>query len=513
MPPAASTTHSTTKLYAGNRRGDSGTRSRAPDGTRDCAAGEVILLTSLQFAKSTKNTQSTAREQEEQLSDLFVLIRHGERQDHADRTWKGNALLPLYDPPLSNAGRKQSFETALKYLALRQERKVEQRIRGTFTLFLVSPFHRCIETAAVINVIAFNGSLPMYVEPLLSDWQQAKVFRTAPVLGGSYITSGGPRVPGAEADRLFFRPQLEALRATLIPFLKTRAAHEAELLAEYKIGAGVASTWATQAEEWLDTHSALPVWTCAATTRIIEAKVASQSDGAGEARATSRRAARASQQFPSQDTSKEGYHGCGVVHPEGKSDLVWRCEQVMSTHFLRCAAVESDTMVPSAIQDAVAAERKTRLPKYFQIWAERTAEDRESAGPPALLPPMHVMAITHADVVSTLLEVCCPKYHDKGAGYSVPYCSVTALQRHNNYYRIPTAEERQRREATASAFARAQKSGKCYAKKKGNTLPSRNQLAAPIRARPLPPLPVEWNVEAVGSTDLLRTRIVIEYTK
>ncbi|KAG5484315.1 hypothetical protein LSCM4_07881 [Leishmania orientalis] len=513
MPPAASATHSTAKLYVGNPRSVSGTCSRAPNDKREYAADGAILLTALQFAKSTKDTQCTAREQEEQLSDLLVLIRHGERQDHADRAWKGNALLPLYDPPLSDAGRKQSFETALKYLALRQERKVEQRIRGTFTLFLVSPFHRCIETATVINVIAFKGRLPMYVEPLLSDWQRVKVFRTAPVLGGSYMASEGPSVPGAEGDRLLFRPKLEALRATLIPFLKARAAHEAELLAEYNIGSGVASTWATLAEEWLDTHAALPVWTCAATTSSIEAKVASQCNGVDEVRATGRRAAKSSQHFPPPDTSNEEYRGCGVAYPEGKSDLVRRCEQVVSTHFLRCAAVESDTMVPSAIQTAVAAERKTRLPKYFQIWAERTAEDRESAGPPALLPPMHVMAITHADVVSTLLEVCCPKYHDKGAGYSVPYCSVTALQRHNNYYRIPAAEERQRREASASTLARAQKHGRCYAKKKGNTLPSKNQLTAPIRTRPLPPLSVEWNVQAVGSTDLLRTRIVIEYTK
>ncbi|GET86898.1 hypothetical protein, conserved [Leishmania tarentolae] len=512
MPPAAATTHSTTKPYAPNCSSSPESRSRAPNDTRTFTADEVTLLTAPQFAKATKDTQSTARQQEKQLSDLFVLIRHGERQDHIDRAWKGNALLPHYDPPLSNAGRMQSFETALRYFAFRQEGKVEQRIRGTFTLFLVSPFHRCIETAAVMNVIAFEGRLPMYVEPLLSDWQQVKVFRTAPVLGGSYTTSGGLGVPAAKGDRLLFRPQVEALRATLIPFLRTRAAEETELLAQYNIRSEVASAWSTLAEEWLNTHTALPVWTCAATTSFIETKVASRSDGAGKVRATSRRSAKSCQASPL-DASNEGYRGCGMPHPEGKSDLVRRCEQVMNTHFLRCAAAESETMVPLAIQTAVAAERKTRLPKYFQIWAERTAENRESAGPPALLPPMHVMAITHADVVSTLLEVCCPKYHDKGAGYSVPYCSVTTLQRHNNYYRIPTAEERRRREASVSILAPAQKHGKYYAKKKGNMLPTKNQLMTPTQTRPLSPLPVEWNVEAVGSTDLLRTRIVIQYAK
>ncbi|KAG5509535.1 hypothetical protein JKF63_06240 [Porcisia hertigi] len=485
--------------------------SHAREGARVSAADSVTLLTAPLFAKATKDIQSTARHQEEQLKDLFVLIRHGERQDHADRAWKGNALLPFYDPPLSNAGRMQCFETALKYFALRQERRVEQRIRGTFTLFLVSPFHRCIETAAVMNVIAFEGRMPMYVDPLLSDWQQAKVFRTAPLLGGSYVSSGAPSLPGAEGDRLLFQPQVEALRTTLIPFLRTRASEETELLAEYNIGPGVVSAWVKYAEEWLNTHTSLPVWTCSATTSAIEAKIASHSDGAAGMRAACRTATKSSQSCSS-DGLNEGYHGCGVAHPEGKSDLVRRCEQMMKTHFLRCDAGGSGSMVPLSLQTAVAMERKTRLPKYFQVWAERTAANRESAGPPALLPPMHVMAITHADVVSTLLEVCCPKYHDKGAGYSVPYCSVTTLQRYNNYYRIPTMEERQQRKASVSTAA-PQKRGKGYVKKRGNMLPSRNQLTAPIRTKPLSPLPVEWNVETVGSTDLLRTRIVIQYAK
>ncbi|KAK7198644.1 Histidine phosphatase superfamily (branch 1) [Novymonas esmeraldas] len=511
MPSAVAGTHSTPEQN-GESRSVPGSRRGARDDVYASETEEVTLLTALQFAKASKCTQSTARQQEEQLRDLLVLIRHGERQDHADRAWRGNSLLPLYDPPLSHAGRKQSFETALMYYALRQERKVEQRIRGTFTLFLVSPFHRCIETAAVMNVVAFEGRLPLFVDPLMADWQQAKVFRTAPVLGGSYACGEGT-AHRADGDRLVFRPQIEALRATLLPFLKTRGAEDAELLAEYGIGPEVMGAWATLAEEWLNRHTSLPVWTCAASTCTIEEKVTSQLSGVDGVRAACRRTPKGSPPSPLSDTVGEGHHGCGVAHPESRADLVRRCEQVLGAHFLRCASTESEAMTPRRIQAAVAAERKTRLPKYFQAWRERTAEDREAAGPPALLPPVHVMAITHADVVSALLEVCCPKYHDKGAGYSVPYCSVTTLQRHNNYYRIPTAEERLQRESGTSAAAPGARHSNGHAKKKGNMLPTKNQPPAATQKKPLPPISVDWTVEGVGCTEQLRTRIVIQYGK
>lgn len=512
MPPVATPAHPNAREHVSVSTG--GRRSRPAD--------EVTLLTALQFAKSAKSSQSTAREQEEHLSDVLVLIRHGERQDHADRAWKGNALLPLHDPPLSNAGRKQSFETALKYFALRQEKKVEQRINGTFTLFLVSPFHRCIETAAIMNVVAFEGRLPMYVDPLLADWQQAKVFRTPPVLGGAYATCEPPRTRGAAGDGLCFRLQLESLRATLVPFLKSRAAEELALLGEYGISAAVASSWAALAEGWLDVHTSLPVWTCAAVASAISDRLANTPSAASVSeRGAAQRPSRGGASSPPTKSETGAaaaatdalFRGCGVVHPEGKSDLVRRCELVMHTHFLRGGATQPESMVPWAVQKAVEVEQRTRLPKYFQTWLERTPEDRDAAGPPALLPPMHVMAVTHADVVSTLLEVCCPKYHDKGAGYSVPYCSITALHRHNNFYRIPTAEERQRLESSVCATASAAKGGKGRAKKKGNTLSPKTQVVAPVRTKPLPPLSVEWEVDSVGSTDLLRTRIVIQYTK
>ncbi|KPA76528.1 hypothetical protein ABB37_07822 [Leptomonas pyrrhocoris] len=504
---------------ANNQRGKGhGNSCSAGNDAIGASAGTITFLTAPLFAKATKNTQSSAREQEEQFSDLLVLIRHGERQDHADRAWKGTALLPLYDPPISNAGRMQSFETALKYYALRQEKKIEQRIRGTFTMFLVSPFHRCIETAAVMNIIAFEGKLPMYVDPLLSDWQQAKVFRTAPLLGGVYVRHPDADIEDAHGDRLLFCPQLEALRATLVPFLKTRAAEASDLLAEYGISAEVAASWVGVGEQWLDSHATIPVWTSAAVTTSIVEKIEAQRtctipDAVGE-RTTCRRGGKGPLPPPSRDAGTgSAFKGCGVPHPEGKADLVRRCEQVVATHYLQSSPASSQSMVPRSIQHAAANERKTRLPKYFQTWAERPAEEREATGALALLPPMHVIAVTHADIVSTLLEVCCPKYHDKGAGYSVAYCSITALQRHNNFYRIPPLEERQRAEASANGRGTSQRCSKGYPKKKMTATPSKSQLTGLVKTRVPPPFSAEWTVESVGSTDLLRTRIVIQYSK
>lgn len=495
-------------------------KSQAHGNSRDATAEDAVtFLTAPLFAKATKNTQSTAREQEEQLSDLLVLLRHGERQDHADRAWRGNALLPLYDPPLSNAGRKQSFETALKYYALRQEKKVEQRVCGTFTMFLVSPFHRCIETAVVMNVVAFGGRLPMYVDPLLADWQQAKVFRSAPMLGGAYVRRAGDGTESVDGDCLLFRPQLEALGATVLPFLRSRAAEDSELIAEYGIAAEVVASWSDVSEQWLGSHATLPVWTSAAVTTTIansvDAQRTSSSRDAPGGQTPKRRGGKSPLLSPASDADASFlYRGCGVPYPESKADLVRRCEQFMLTHYTQSAAAPSLAMVPRAVQQAAADEKKTRLPKYFQTWAERSAEDRESAGTPALLPPMHVMAVTHADIVSTLLEVCCPKYHDIGAGYSVAYCSITALQRHNNFYRIPPLAERQRTEASVCAHGAGQQRGsKGYSKKRSNAMPSRSQLSAPMKAQAPTPLPVDWTVESVGSTDLLRTRIVIQYSK
>lgn len=504
-------------------------QDRHGNGSSDGVADDpVVLMTASLFAKATKKPNLSAREQEEEFSDLFVLIRHGERLDHVDRAWKGNALLPLYDPPLSNVGRKQSFETALKYYALQQEKRVEQRIRGMFSLLVISPFHRCVETAVLMNIIAFEGNLPIYVNPLLSDWQQAKVFRSAPILGGYFCTTPSP---DGESDnsfpRLYFCPQLEAIKNALIPFLRSRATEETALLEEYRITPEVASRWAASAERWVSSHSSLPVWTSLPAAVAVQERISvgnapssSQSPFGQERRANLRQPSKAVP--PSSPTSLSHARICGVPHPEGKQDLVRRCEQIVSTHFLRCGTTSSELMVPRSVARAVEVEQKERLPKYFQTWQERPADDRQEAGSPALLPPMHVMAITHADVISTMLEVCCPKYHDKGAGYSVPYCSITALQRHNNYYRIPPVEERQgnifsRAGCASQAQSRKGNKQRCHVGnnncKRNVAVPTKNMTSAMRKPQTLAPLSVDWNVFSVGCTDLLRTRVVISYDK
>lgn len=494
--------------------------NQAVSGTQ---SGDVVFMTSPLFAKGTKNPNYTPHDQEALFSDQLVLVRHGERQDHVDRTWKGTNLLPLYDPPLSNDGRKQSFETALKYYSLLQEKRVEERIRGSFSLFLVSPFTRCIETAVIINVVAFNGSLAMFVDPMLSDWQQTKVFRTAPTLGGYYTVPGRRQ---KNAKELLFHPPVEALRASLVPFFQSRGLDEN--LAEHSIPPEAAKRWVRCVERWLDTHHTLPVWTSDATEDALQSRINALKPGAGGSSPEPAGSAPSNSKGTGKKTVGDGGEAavaqCGVSFPEGKADLLRRCERVVQTHFLRGDNGASQSMVPASVAAAVAKERRDKLPKYFQGPDEQPAEFRELAGPPALLPPMHVMAVTHADIVSGVLEACCPKHHTKTAGYSVPYCSTTILTRHNNYYRIPPLEERHdgvdrgsgggdgagKRSSGGKANMRGKQSQRCGATA-GAKAPG--VLVAKKSAPPPAPLPVDWKVEEVGNTAQLRTRIVIQYDK
>lgn len=70
------------------------------------------------------------------MQNLFVM-RHGERMDDADPTWVAKAARP-WDPPLTEKGHLQAQEKGKK---LRSEGLLVTRI-------LVSPFYRCVQTAA-----------------------------------------------------------------------------------------------------------------------------------------------------------------------------------------------------------------------------------------------------------------------------------------------------------------------------------------------------------------------------
>jgi hypothetical protein len=65
------------------------------------------------------------------------VMRHGHRQDEADPTWTVSSERP-YDPPLSEEGRLQAFETG-KVLAE----------RAHFCAIVCSPFLRCLQVRSV----------------------------------------------------------------------------------------------------------------------------------------------------------------------------------------------------------------------------------------------------------------------------------------------------------------------------------------------------------------------------
>lgn len=519
------------------------------------AKDDVVFMTAPLFAIGTKNPLNTAYVQEQLLHDQLTLIRHGERQDHVDKAWKGNGLLPLSDPPLSSTGRKQSFETALKYFTLLQEKTVEQRIQGTFSAILVSPFHRCLETALILNIVAFEGSLAMFVDPQLSDWQQQKVFRVAPTLGGCYTfaeegtrprkassKSGDMETKANNGGSLVFKPQHEALRVALEPFFQTRAGELDTIAETHKVTADVAAAWSTHLDVWLANHESLPVWTSAATEAAIVAQLtrreeepqkqfqqqgATTSGGGRNGNHPDSSSTSSGQKAPkggwpsgkttpgpSECADATRYAQCGVPHPEGKADLQRRCQQVEQTHFLRSEA--SLQQIPTLVQAAMAKEQKERLPKYFQVYDARPEASRQRAGPPALLPPMRVMIITHADVVSGIVDACCPKHLGDASGKSVPYCSVTVLTRHNNYYRIPPPEERLAQAGGGGGGSSPKGKGRGRGSGGGGGKNQNQQatVTAPTRggASPLESFPVGWQVEVVGSTDLLvTTRVVLQF--
>ncbi|CCW61897.1 unnamed protein product [Phytomonas sp. EM1] len=475
--------------------------------------GEIIPMTASLFACATKNSKLSLSDQEEYFRDELTLIRHGERQDHADRGWRGSHLLSVQDPPLSNAGRMQSFETALRYYALQREKTVEQRIRGRVSFFLVSPFHRCIETAIILNIVAFQGSLAIFINPQLSDWQQSKVFRSPPVLSGQYAMSQTGRIDnGGNGKLLFFYPQVKALRASLVPFLQMRAEEvgKGTITDALPVPPEVAREWVRTLEMSLDDHLELPVWTDSASQSFIldkiEASNPQNSDDGHHSTTTL---------FPSLSTSSD-YFGCGVKHPERRADLLKRCQQVVETYFLNSES--SVLTIPASVRASVEIERRNQLPKYFiPRSSERRTSKNQTQTPLALLPPLHVMVVTHGDVIAGLVEICCPKYLSHGDGVSVPYCSITTLTRHNNYYRIPSLNERQK--VDSKAVSSANRGHGASKKAQGalcmqSAVPYGNLAASLLHETASVGslgLSMNWQVEEFGSTDLLRTRIFIRY--
>jgi len=82
---------------------------------------------------------AAARQQQQQ--QRVVVMRHGDRLDHADPMWPAHKPRP-WDPPLTDAGVLRAWTVGKRIRA--------QAAADGYQLHrvLVSPFHRCLQTAA-----------------------------------------------------------------------------------------------------------------------------------------------------------------------------------------------------------------------------------------------------------------------------------------------------------------------------------------------------------------------------
>lgn len=388
-------------------------------------------VTHLQLAASVKRSTEKSPQARDfsQLKDNLIFLRHGERLDHVDRSWKG------VDPPLSLAGRLQAVETALYFRNFHRAKDVETRLKGMLSFIVSSPFHRCIETALLVNIVAFDGLLPFYVDPLLSDWLQARVFRVCPLLRGHYHYV-------KDDSNIYYAPDTAAIRDELLPFLTNCAANN-DLLSKGNVSKGCAEKWAGILERWCS-DSEILTWTSPTMCESLYNHIAAKEC----------------------DSISELYRFCGAPYPESKKDLGNRCQVFLSSQFLHDAAIKPwHYYIPDAILAAVEKERKEKLPSHVKCSSDLPLS---KSIPVALLPPARVLAVTHADVISGMMNACCPT--QRIATTSVPYCSMTVLERSNNFYCASNSID----------------------------------TAQPIQSLP-------WTATQIGSLDALSTRIVLRF--
>eukprot|EP00796_Vickermania_ingenoplastis_P004309 gene4310-3124_t len=383
----------------------------------------VQPMTHLQMALAIKKSDGGSPHPGhlKELSDTLILLRHGERLDHVDRAWKGS------DPPLSPAGKRQSLETALHFFSKQKDKQLENRLTGLLSMFMSSPFHRCLETVLIINIVGFSGSLPLYVNPLLSDWLQSKVFRSPPLLRGHYMYD-------ASDSEIRFIADNSALREDLGAFLAS-ASGDTELLSKYGVQHAVAEGWVGLLNSWCATHEKLPVWTSPNMCEQLYADIVVYSSERDSDVPTSFK--RASKNSKS-GAKEAGYSQCGVPHPETRRDLLQRCEEFIRSQYTRDPTLKPwNYYIPPLVMEAVYHEQKNSLPSYMKSLDNHTDKHKPlDSSSHALLPPMHVLCSTHADVVSGIVETACPKQRLPSKGISVPYCSMTVLRRRNNFYHM-----------------------------------------------------------------------------
>lgn len=109
----------------------------------------------LSSLSSLSSSSSSMRDKER----LIYTVRHGERVDNVDKSWKTTRKEKgetWDDPPLTDRGLKQASETGIRLSSL------------PITAVFVSPFTRTIQTATQI-LTQFSSPPPMYIEPGLSE--------------------------------------------------------------------------------------------------------------------------------------------------------------------------------------------------------------------------------------------------------------------------------------------------------------------------------------------------------
>lgn len=464
-------------------------------------------MTHAQLASTLKQAggRGPQREDIDSLSDILLLLRHGERLDHVDRTCKES------DPPLSPSGRLQALETALFFRRLQRDNKIETRLKGLISIFISSPFCRCIETAVIINIVGFGGSLPLFINPLLSDWLQTKVFRAVPTLRGHYTCEES--ADGEDGNNIFYAPDIVSLQGDISLFLENYS-QDSTFLETNSIQPNVAKEWTHQLASWCKAHPALPVWTSSPVRSLLQIGIKALSEEQIDKHLVCQRRLGEEEKDKKEritERNKRRYNSCGISFPESRKELLQRCQEFISVHFnanepfRQCCC-----SIPSLVIEAIKQEKKKALPTNWKAACElergfvNSGSKSSSSSSHSLLPPMHVLSVTHADVVSGILESVCPKQCSSKSA-SVPYCSMTTLRRRNNFYTIDATEKDTCKARRRKAFP------KTKSKSESHREPSTVQVLREIDINPLTSASLDWTLEGFGSLEALTTKIILRY--
>ena len=383
--------------------------------------------------------------------DVLLLMRHGERLDHAVPGWlsttgasylsgvRGVTVSPKYfkdtrfaptDPPLSPSGWSQALESAL-YIR-RQRVGPLSPSSATCSPFLAldaihtSPFQRCVETALVVWIVGYECTIPLNVNPLgLSEFLSAKVTKQLQVgkqqkvlngrWGGGDGTSGGGHHYSLSLDT-FLKPLCQWLVGAFVG-----APHH------HHHGGSSSSSGKQQVS------FSMP---------LIRKHVEDVLGGRG---------------------------GCGQVvrDGEGETCLMMPCTQggvirgggssLFESIGVNPSSQENKAHLHSRVKKGVfpdgvvdCAELHSMCQKATTLFTAPLLEQSKADGvrhsiylllPPltaynaASPPPTSILAVTHADVVSAaLVELCADGASPTrlASGTSVPYASWTLLSRNVN---------------------------------------------------------------------------------